>query len=261
MNQVIKKNIKDPKIITIVTLLTLMGVENSENIAGVVTSVVSPVQENNDREPEVVISYGDPSIVGGTVEAEEGDLIHFSSVESYGEHFTWDVSPHLEMESTTDGRDCYFGSKPGNYTITLFVSNCKGQSYEKQELIITSTDDCPDVPVVPSDPGPAGLSGLAKDAHDLAMSSVDAKWLKNAATVAKVYESLSGSTKYKNPQSFVSQTLIEIRKALGADVKGWAAWYTAMAIELQKEVSSGKLVTIAQYQAAWKQIAEGLDSI
>lgn len=253
MNTLIKKNAKDPKILTIIALLTVLGVENTENITDAIGGMVIEQQENNDREPEIVID--------GPDNAEEGNLIYFSASDSYGEHFTWDVSPPLEMRPTEDSRGCYFGSKPGEYTITLFVSNCKGQVYEKQSIIITSTDDCPDVPDVPDDPSPGELIGLAKSARDLAMSHVEIKYLKDAGKVAKVYESISTSNKHKDPQSMVSQTLIEIRNALGANVKGWTTWYAKMALELQKEVAAGKLVTVTQYQAAWKQIAEGLGEL
>lgn len=256
MIQKVKERIKDPKIMTIVALLAILGVENADTAGNIVSNIASSAQKPVEVDP--------PKIeLDGKEVYDEGDMIKFVATESYGDHFSWTVDPELEMDQSEDKRTCHFASKPGSYTLTLFVSNCEGQAFEKRTFTVLDTDDCPDVPDTPNQPTPDDptLSGLAKTAYDLAISNVEQKYRGDAGKLAGVYSRTAGDSTIKNPQALADQTVVEIKTALGANTTAWKPWHEAMNEALRQEVSRGKLVTITQYREAWKQIANGLEAL
>lgn len=251
----IKKNAKDPKVLAIVALLAFLGVENADSVSNVVANIAQSTQTPAVVDPPKINLDG-PDVI------DEGKLATFVAKESYGDHFSWMVRPELERQESEDSRSCVFGSVPGTYEITLFVSNCEGQAFETRTLTVLSTDNCPDDPVVPgpADPDP-GLTGLAKEIHDLAISKVESKYRGDSGKLAKVFRDMSNDAAITDPQAFTNQTVVEVKNALGSNVVAWKSWYDAMNVSLQSRISQGKLVTITQYKDAWKQVAAGLEAL
>jgi len=251
-----KERIKDPKVVTIIALLTFLGVENADTAVNIASNIASSAQKPVEVDPPKI------ELEGGEV-YDEGDLIKFVATESYGDHFSWTVDPEIEKDVSEDKRSCNFASKPGSYTLTLFVSNCEGQAFEKRTFTVLDTDDCPDTPVPPDQPDPdePELSGLAKTSYDLAVSKVEQKYRGDAGKLATVYSRTAGDSTIKSPQALADQTVVEIKSVLGANTTAWKPWHEAMNEALKQEVSRGKLVTISQYRDAWQQIAKGLEAL
>jgi len=259
MMQTMKKQVKDPKIMTIVALLSALGYSNADTATNVVQNIAQATQSVETGKPPEIKLEGDE-------DKSEGDLIEFSAVESYGDHFTWDVNPKpadgkVMFKPSLDGRTCQIASYPGVYTVTLFVSNCEGQAVEHRTLTVESNHDCPtpEEPDKPIEPTPPGLAGLAKDAYELALSNVDSSHRGDASKVASVYSSLANNANFTSPQALINQTLVELRNELGTNIEHWKPWHSKLNTAIQKQIASGKLVSISQYKAAWKQIAEGLN--
>ncbi len=264
MNQKMKPWMKDPKIVTIVALFSTLGATNYDTVENVAVNLAQATQANESgKVPEIKLE--------GPEKKTEGDLIEFSAIESYGDHFNWLVDPKPagdeSIKTSDENRRCFIASKPGVYTITLIVSNCEGQAIEQRILTVESNHDCPD-PEEPDDPikpdptkPPSGKLGLTIAAFDLALSKVDSTNRTKAGKVASVYEAISKDQSITNPQAFVNQTIVEIRNALGSSIDAWKPWHSGINTKIAGLISQGKLVSITQYREAWSEIAEGLKAL
>ena len=257
MKKGLKENAKDPKVLAIGALLAILGVTNADTVSNVVTNVSQSVQLPAEAKPPEIKMDGPETV-------NEGDPVIFSAAESYGDHFTWIVSPKQSITLVNESRSCVLPSRPGNYEITLIVGNCEGQVSESRSYTVVGVE-CPDIPAIPPvdpvDPVDPGLAGLAKDAYQLGLSKVIATARKDAGKIAIVYESLANDTSITSQQDFVDKTLAGLIKTLGSDTESWKPWHEAMNLALQIQITQGKLLTITQYRAAWLQIAKGLKSL
>lgn len=232
------------------------------------------------------------AVINGPTEGMPGDFIDLDASESVGDFFEWRVEP----SQFSDGRktfrfpkctgdkaitpqrsmECGIASRPGKYRVTLVVSNAEGIAV--REWVVVVFGNPPGTPPVqpPTEPPaqppqppvqppvtppqqPLGLAGWVTEAVTRLVTTDPAR----SATAKK----LAGSRRSMSAAATAARDVAEFARGQAALDKSYlliigktTAWDPFFK-ELALKLSSMNLTTIPQHQAAWLEIAAGLEGV
>lgn len=162
----------------------------------------------------------------------------------------------------------FTGNKSGTYT--FLFGYCEDDEEEIEYLVHELTVEGttvlppplpPTPPVEPPKPPPAppgeqfGLITLAKN-----LAIANGNGPPESVSLAAAYRAIAAQS-HKDVQSMVSAQKEMNRALLGSNISKWVNWFTALAKSLGSLQKAGKLITLEQNKAAWREIATGLEAV
>lgn len=221
------------------------------------------------------------AVITGPSDGVPGDIIDLSFEESVADHFLFIVEPARfsdgkpTFKMAKDGKGCTLASRPGKYRGMLIVSNDEGPAYSWHTVTIvdvsnpTKPTDPP--PIDPTKPPPVTPQPPTQSLSDWVLKTSVAtvsgtrpwtglkfaegyrKWAANGGVAKNVEE-------FAKVQDALNKARLTIGDDLDAkDLKEWDTFFKALAAKLSSMVTDGSLKTVPDAQAAWLQIADGLE--
>jgi len=233
----------------------------------------------------------DPQIQGADQAYKVGDLIQLSIKpwdkkpdDLHSVKYSWTVLPTKQIVVWPDGSKILFGT--GNTSTTYVVVMTASYVFTEEDPDGSITDiaqrtvtKIAAVQVTggtgtpPTDPGNGngngnGLSGLSKSAFDwVSMVNTSPTYTAvavkaDAAKLAAAFRSIAD--KIRNGQITDVSTLLAQTKATNdaaiENRNAWLPWFTQMSQHLQTAYGNNTIRTMPQFEAAWRDIATGLDA-
>jgi len=209
--------------------------------------------------------------IDGPATAAPGDLVILQAVSEGAKHYAWTLANSDKTFLPTDGgtKAVFASGKAGKYIFVLSASDAVGLAQTKHELTIGEPEPEPLPPVPPGPtppptPLPDGKFKLAIFAFTEAgkvQSANKPAAAKNLANSFRGIASAIAAGALSKPEEILAKTLSGNQTALGGDRAAWSAFGVSLSTELEKLNTAGTLRLPADYQAAWDEIATGLEAV
>lgn len=208
-------------------------------------------------------------VITGPSGGVPGDLLVLDASESQADYFSWAVIPELPDGRLTimvleGGRKCIVASVPGTYTVVLAAGTADGVVLKKHTVTVTGGGDQPG-PIQPKPPTPIieDRFGLAPKVREWVQAVSDRsrqQQLSQAFRTAANRATTIGDLKKLESETRSNLSGDLVREAIGgaANASNWAPLFEPMGTEISRLDRDGKIRTLADYQQAWREIAEGL---
>jgi hypothetical protein len=185
-------------------------------------------------------------------EVQAGELVVLDVSESSATSYVWKVLPESKDFLVIDGGKRAVFSHGSSGTFLFIVSVAKGDTVDvKTHSMKVNGPDGP--------PAPANLS------------SKIAGWCENVKSPTKRDDALKLGQSFRSvsstiaagvittPADIVAATKRSNQEALGANVKHWEPFLTALQAELKAQAEAGNLPDSEAHVKAWRSIGDGLN--
>jgi len=208
-------------------------------------------------------------VITGPSGGVPGDLLVLDASESQADHFSWAVVPEIPDGRLTilvieGGRKCVVASVPGTYTVILAAGTADGVAVKKHTVTVSGGGNTPD-PIKPRPPEPViedrfGLSPKVKSWVQAVSDRSRQQQLSQAFRTAADRANTIGDLKKLESETRSNLSGDLVREAIGgaSNASNWAPLFEPMGTEISRMDREGKIGTLADYQQAWREIAEGL---
>lgn len=235
-----------------------------------------------DEVPEEEYPAPTSEISGSEVEYKVGDLIELA-VRPMAEKpnnlisidYTWTILPNIPSRIWPDKSKILFGTGPkdGTYVVILNTSYVFGERDPQgniqsvvQKTAVTMADVNVGNGVVTI--SPSGLSGLSRLAYEWTNDVIKTdtydrqQWTTDAAKLAESFKTIAGEIQ-SGALTDVGAILKRTKDNNNATMDNhdqWLPWFTKMTDHLQASFNNGTIKTVEDYNKAWLEIANGLET-
>lgn len=208
-------------------------------------------------------------VITGPSGGVPGDLLVLDASDSQADHLTWAVLPELPDGRQTilvvdSGRKAIIASVPGQYTVILAAATADGVVLKTHTVTVSGGGNTPD-PIQPKPPTPIieDRFGLAPKVREWVQAVSDRsrqQQLSQAFRTAANRATTIGDLKKLESETRSNLSGDLVREAIGgaANASNWLPLFEPMGTEISRLDREGQIRTLADYQQAWREIAEGL---